>query len=51
MSKQRWKVVYTKPSDGRKVEIFTANRKEAEAFADMVRKVDPNADPQVLEDK
>jgi len=44
-------VVYRAPSDGRMVEIKCASRKEAEAFADMVRKVDPRAEPEVIEDK
>ena len=43
-------VVYRAPSDGRMVEIKCASRKEAEAFAEMVRTVDPKAEPEVVEE-
>ena len=49
MSKPKWCVHYKAPSDGRQVEIFCSSKGEAQRFADMVRKVDPKADPQVEE--
>jgi hypothetical protein len=49
MKAPRWVVSYKAVSDGRLVEIYCSTKREAEAFADMVRKVDSKADPKVVE--
>lgn len=47
MKSPRWVVTYKAVSDGRQIEIYCSTQTEANAFAEMVRKVDRRANPQI----
>jgi hypothetical protein len=49
MSGKRYVVRYHAMSDGREVEIMFSSKREAERFAELVKKVDSKAEPKVEE--